>query len=208
LEVEEDSYDLAVTIEGENENSFPYSEEIEFEVEVDKEKHDIIFNKLDFLSSNAQCGSSASLKVKAVNVGVNDEAVKLAILNEELGVNIQESFELTEDPFDKDNSFSRTYKIILPLSIVPGIYSLKVDLVYGSNIESSTAELNIACSGNVLEENTDVKNIEVGTVSVTGAAIKGGKRLSNGSVMAIGIFAGEIIILILGIALLIHIFRK
>ena len=94
LEVDDDSYDLIITIEGENENGFPYSKEIEFEVEVDKEKHDIIFNKLDFLSSNAQCGSSASLKVKAVNVGVNDEAVKLAILNEELEVNIQDSFEL------------------------------------------------------------------------------------------------------------------
>ena len=226
LEVEEDSYDLAVTIEGENENSFPYLEEIEFEVDVDKEKHDIIFDKFKFSNNNVDCSSSASLGVKVINLGVNDESVRLAILNEELGVNIQESFELSEYPFEKDNSFSKTYKIVLPSDINPGVYLLRADLFYGNDIESSIAELNIVCEGNNLEyekeheKNEDVKEkinteeIKINTLSaeaVTGAVMGPTvveKNLSNKNILTASIFAGEILVLIAGVVLLTHLLRK
>ena len=226
LEVEEDSYDLAVTIEGENENSFPYSEEIEFEVEVDKEKHDIIFDKFKFSNDNVDCSSSASLGVKVVNLGLNDESVRLTILNEELGVDIQESFELSEDPFEKDNSFSKTYKIVLPSDINPGVYLLRADLFYENDIESSIAELNIVCEGNNLEyekeheKNEDVKEkinteeIKINTLSaeavagaVTGSTVVK-KNLSNKNILTASIFAGEILVLIAGVVLLTHLLRK
>ena len=49
LEMEDGDYDLIIEIKGENEIGFPYSDTIEFEVEVDKEKHDVVFNQLKFL---------------------------------------------------------------------------------------------------------------------------------------------------------------
>ena len=219
LEVEDNEYDLIIEIQGENERSFLYSKKIEFEVEVDKEKHDIIFNKLEFLDSSAQCGSSANLKVDAVNLGTNDETVKLVISNEELGIRIQEYFELSQDPFDKDNSFSKTYKIILPSGIATSTYTLRADLFYGDNIESSTAELNIVCGENVLEEKSKDKKSTVSdpksktTIEskITGAITATnteGKKLSGGNVLMMSLVIGEILILIAGVALLIHIIKK
>jgi hypothetical protein len=225
MEVDEDNYDLTVTIEGENENGFPYSEEIEFEVDVDKEKHDIIFNKLKFSNDNVECGSSANLDVKVVNLGVNDESVKFTILNEELGISIQESFELSEDPFDKDNSFSKTYKIMLPDDINPGMYLLRADLFYGNNIESSTVELNIACKGTAAEleeksegikENVQIQNIQTSPLTQASANIAGAavtntveeKNISNTKILIISTIAAVIIILIAGIVLLVSLFRK
>jgi len=220
LEVEEDDYDLTIEIEGENENGFPYFLEIEFEVEVDKEKHDVVFNQLNFLDDNVQCGSSASLKVNVVNLGANEENVKLLISNQELGINIQESFELTEDPFEKDNSFSKTYKIMLPPGIAPGTYSLRSNLFYGNDIESSAAELNVECNdliqtkletkSTLSDPNSNTKT-ETNTESkITGAITTNTeeKKLSSGNALMIGLVIGEIIVLIAGVALLIHIFKK
>jgi hypothetical protein len=225
LEVEDGDYDLTVTIEGENENGFSYSKEIEFEVEVDKEKHNIIFNKLKFFNDNVECGSSASLEVDVVNLGVNDETVKLAISNEELGINIQEFFELSQDPFDKDNSFSKTYKIILPSGISPGIYLLRADLFYGNDIESSTVEVNIKCEENVLELEEESKEIEETvqtqtvqtpkimqtTANIAGAAVSNTaeeKNVSNTKILIISTIVAGAIILIAGIVLLVSLFRR
>ena len=222
LEVEEGDYDLIVTIEGENENAFSYLKEIEFDVEVDKEKHDIIFNKLKLSKDNVECGKFTNLEVKVVNLGVNDETVRLVISNDDLGISIQEYLELDEDPFEKDNSFSKTYKLELPLGILSGTYLFRGDLFYGSDIENSIAELNVACEENVLEyedviENTNAENVEINTLNalstetITGAVTNPAvveKKSSNKDILMAGMFAGEIIILIAGVGLLIHLLKK
>jgi hypothetical protein len=225
LEVEEDSYDLTVTIEGENKRGFSYSEEIEFEVEVEKEKHDVVFNKLEFSNDNVECSSSASLDVKVVNLGTEEEEVNLVISNQELGIDIQESFILSEDPFDKENSFAKTYKIILPSVIGQGIYTLRANLFYGNDVESENAELNVVCEGNVLKlegKNEEIKeainaeNVQITSqpikTGITGAAVSNPavkeKKISNGNILMISVIAGEVIILIAGISLLVILLRR
>ncbi|MAE42943.1 hypothetical protein CMO93_04170 [Candidatus Woesearchaeota archaeon] len=226
MEVEEDDYDLIVEIEGQNENGFPYSKTIEFEVEVEKEKHDVVFDKLEFLESSFQCGQPANLKVKVVNLGTEAEEVKLVISNQESRININENFELSDDPFDKDNSFTKTYKIMLSSDINPGLYLLRADLFYGDYIESSTAELNVACGENALEleeKSEEIKEeVQAQTVqtsqptqtksNIAGAAVSDvaveEKNMPNRNIIMISILAGEMIILIVGITLLIHIFRR
>ncbi len=145
LEVEDSNYDLTVEIEGENERGFSYSKIIEFEVEAEKEKHDVVFNRLEFSNNNIECGNAAKLNVDAVNLGTNDEDVKLMIANSDLGIDIKESFKLSEDPFGKENSFRRSYTIELPQSAIPGEYIFIADLFFGSDAERSTAALNVEC---------------------------------------------------------------
>ena len=223
LEVEDGDYDLIVTVEGENENGFSYSKEIEFEVEVDKEKHDITFNKLKFSNDKVECGKPAILEVNAINFGVNDETVKLAVSNEELKVNLSESFALSHDPFSKDNSFSKAYKIMLPSGISSGIYSLRADLFYGNDIKSSTVELNVKCNdlsnqaskeikpavNNPTPKNNNPAGLKIKTMpaEVSGAAASAAaeeKKISNKDILMASVFVGEILLLIGGIALLIY----
>ena len=155
LEVEDGDYDLSVEIEGENERGFPYSKKTEFEVEVDKEKHDVVFSKLEFSDSSVECGNAAKLNVDVVNLGTNEENVKLMISNQDLGIGIKESFELSQDPFDKENSFTKSYAIELPQDAIPGKYIFLADLDFENDIASSNAELNIECSNFAAAEKTE-----------------------------------------------------
>ncbi len=213
LEVEENDYDLKVEIDGENERHFPYSKKIEFEVEVDKEKHDVIFNKLEFSNNNIQCDSSANLKVDVVNLGTENEEIKLVISNQEVDINIQEDFELSGDPFDKDNSFSKIYGVKLPADINSDVYVFRADLFYGNNLESSTVELNVECNKLTKtkstpsnpKSNTNTKSEITGAIATIDTEEK---NLSSGNVLMISLVIGEIIVLIAGVFLLIHIFRK
>ena len=213
LEVEDDEYDLIVEIKGENERSFYYSKKIEFEVEVDKEKHDVIFNNLEFENNNIQCGGSANLKVNVVNLGTENEVVRLVISNQELDINVRESFELSEDPYDKDNSFSKTYDITLPADINPDIYIFRADLFYGSNIESSTAELNVECNKFIqtkpklsnTKPDTDTESKITGAITTTNIEEK---NLSSRNILIVSLISGEIIVLILGATLLVYVLRK
>lgn len=155
LEVEDGYYDLTVEIEGENERGFPYSKIIEFEVEVDKEKHDVIFNRLDFSNNNAECGNAAKLNVDVVNLGTANENVELRIVNQDLGIDIKESFKLSEDPFDEENRFTKPYAIKLPENAIPGKYMFLAGLVFGNNIERSDTQLNVKCNNFAATEKSE-----------------------------------------------------
>jgi len=211
LEVDEDDYDLIIEIEGENENGFSYFKQIEFEVEVEKEKHNVIFDQLKFSENSIHCGKSAYLEVKVVNLGTEDESAKLIISNQDLEINIQESFELSEDPFDKDSSFTKTYKIILPSEIYPGIYTLRADLFFGNDVESSTAELDVEC-GEILKTEEIKETVQTSKLietNVVGATVSNPeKKLSNTDILMISTIAGEVIILISGITYLIVLLRR
>ncbi len=155
LEVEDGGYDLTVEIEGENERGFSYSKIIEFEVEVEKEKHDVIFNEFKFSNNNVECGNAAKLNVNIVNLGTNDEDVKLMIANQDLGIDIKESFKLSGDPYNKENNFAKSYIIELPQNTIPGEYTFLADLFFGRDAERSTAALNVECGNFAAAEKSE-----------------------------------------------------
>ncbi len=171
LKVEDGDYDLIVEIEGENERGFPYSKIIEFEVDVEKEKHDVAFKELGFSSSNIQCGNAAKLNVNVVNLGTSGEDVKLIITNRDLGIDIMESFKLSRDPFEKGNSFRKSYIVDLPQNTLPGKYMFLADSVFGDNAERSNAELNVECS-NFVESEKEENTIAQVTGHVSGLKLK------------------------------------
>ena len=155
FEVEDGDYDLIMEIEGENERGFPYSKIIEFEVEVGKEKHDVVFNRLEFSNDHVECGNAAKLNVDVANLGTTNENVKLMIANHDLGIDIKESFKLSGDPYNKENSFGRFYTIDLPQNTIPGNYIFIADLFFGSDAERSTAALNVECDNFAAAEKSE-----------------------------------------------------
>ena len=179
----------------------------------------MVFSELEFLDDSVQCGKSAILKVNVVNFGTNGEEVKFTISSPELGINIQESFELSKDPFDEDNSFGRSYKIGLPTGINPGTYIILGDLFFEDGIESSVIELDVLCSNalGLKSEETKVTSQTEPTqanqllTSVSGAVISVSpevKGLSSKNILMISLFVGELIFLIAGVALLVFLSRK
>jgi hypothetical protein len=220
VEVEEDEFDLVVEITGRNERGFPYSKTIIFDVDVEKERHDVVFDSLGFLENNLQCGTQVILQLRAVNLGSNDENVKLTVSNKELGINIFESFELVQDPFDNENSFAKSYNILLPDAVNPGQYLFMGEMVYGDDIEQDIIGLNIGCK-DVLqmgpkETKEDVKTNpmqarpETGHLLATGASIQSGTGTDDGgkNLLMIAVVAGEVILFIGAVVLLVFLLRR
>ena len=71
-----------------------------------------------------------------------DETV-LEVSNDELNVNLKETFDLSDDPFDDQSSFSKTFAFTVPPEMAPGTYPInsKVSFNNGRDTETSTADL-------------------------------------------------------------------
>jgi hypothetical protein len=151
LDVEEDDYDLIMEISGNNERSFPYSQEIEFEVEVDKENHGLIFNKI-LLDVNGVCGLSSKLSLELINIGSNEESVELAISNEDLGLNNMDKFKL-----DPENIYIKNYLLFMPENKA-GKFPITISAVYGDDRETEIKEINVRCGLEQVAETLNTKS--------------------------------------------------
>jgi len=127
FEVEEDDYDVTIEVEGEDEDGKDFSAEATLELELEKEKHDIMIRRADVYPSAASCNDPATLDVNVMNIGSEDEPdARLTIINSQLGLDIEDMFELEEDIDSSLNTYSRKYPIEVPSNAYPGDYSLEI----------------------------------------------------------------------------------
>ena len=88
-------------------------------------------------------------------MGTTNENVKLSIINQDLGIDIRESFKLNEDPYNKENSFTKSYTIELPQNAIPGKYIFLADLEFENDVEGSNAELTVECDNFAAAEKSE-----------------------------------------------------
>lgn len=69
-QVDDEDYELIIEIEGENERGFTYSKTIEFEVEVEMVKEEVVFEE-SFLGNDIQCIPSLNVKCNSSNNSSN-----------------------------------------------------------------------------------------------------------------------------------------
>lgn len=149
LEVKDKSYNLEVTIEGKDEKGIKYKQMIEFKVDVEKEKHDITI-KAELTNPILKCSRTTGLNLNIVNMGTNDEDVVLKIINDELELNEQLSFELDDDPFDSDSKYSNSVIISVDKEQEASIYLIRVRADYSSKTTEKTVELEVKdCEGGI-----------------------------------------------------------
>ncbi len=144
-DTEEDDYDLTIDINGKNERGFQYSKKIEFEIEIEKEKYNAVFDKLEFSGRKVECGNDAKLLADIANLGSSKENAVLKIFNEDFGINVEDRFELSNDI--PGNRASKSYLISIPKAIKPGKYVVAADLISSNKIKQSSASLDITCKG-------------------------------------------------------------
>lgn len=155
LEVEDESFDLILSIGGEDDYGVVYSKEIDFTVKVEKDKHNLKFQRFELGNEEIKCGSSTELLVSIANIGSKDEDAELTIASPGLGINRKETFKLENDPFDDDSKFTKTY-LITPEQ--DGNYIIEAKLVYGSEEETATAELKVdGCEEAIQETKTTIE---------------------------------------------------
>ncbi|RLE43369.1 hypothetical protein DRJ48_01100 [Candidatus Woesearchaeota archaeon] len=104
------------------------------ELEVEKETHDLRIISFNLARTQLKCDLRTEIEVEIMNLGKKDEdEVVYTIKNSALGIDITEGgpgnyIELESDPYDEDNTFSKTHTITLPSDTAPGTYTIEMRL--------------------------------------------------------------------------------
>ncbi len=163
LEVDDGTFDVTITIEGEDENGVDHEISIDMEFEVDKESHEVIIREFSLARETLQCDRRAEFDVEIVNIGTkNEDEVVYTIECNNLDIDITEGgsgryIELDEDPFDEDSKFAKTHTVTIPDTERAGIYTCELS-VYLDKDDFETSEvvsLNLQACGTEEEEEED-----------------------------------------------------
>ena len=132
LDVEESTYNVIITAEGEDENGVMHTDKVELKLEVDKESHKVIIDKTRLFPEEVSCGGGYStLEVSITNIGThNEDEVVIGITSSDLDININEQVELDKDPDDDENNFRKSYTIDIPEEISAGRYPIDIRVYY------------------------------------------------------------------------------
>lgn len=124
----EGTYDLLITLEGEDDNNANHLVEWTIGLEIDRKKDDVQFESVSLTSDTVACEGSTILKLKLINYGSNTQKeAAISVYSSDLGLN--ENFAdiyLDEDPDEDDNSWSKTIPIVVTDDIKTGDHYIEV----------------------------------------------------------------------------------
>tara|TARA_Y100000034_G_scaffold136139_1_gene211042 strand:+ start:581 stop:2284 length:1704 start_codon:yes stop_codon:yes gene_type:complete len=137
-------------------------------IDISRESDDerqVIFEDI-VLTDSVPCGQEATLSLKAYNIGSGEqEAVKVTVFNQELGLDINEVFE----KFDEDESKVLEFSFLIPTDITEGTYTLSLKSLYDydeDEDEDNDDEINFEDAA--FDEESDAKKI---TLKVEGQCV-------------------------------------
>jgi hypothetical protein len=149
LEVKAKDRLLKIEIKAEDDAGIKYEQEFTFDMEVEKENHKLKVIDVELNKETYKCGQNALLHFSLLNIGAKDEDVRLNVVNDDLGLNIVESFELSNDVYDESSSYEKRFNIWLPDDSKIDVYPITITADYDEQ-ETETVDLNIgACDGQV-----------------------------------------------------------
>ena len=146
MEVDDGNYDVLIEANGDDENGTSHSVRFRLELEVQKEDDEVRISNFAVSPSELKCSRSAQISISIVNTGADEQDdTVLEITNGDLNINVRETFDLTDDPFDDDSKFKKSFTVNVPVNQASGIYPIQAVVSYGSSDEeSANADLVIA----------------------------------------------------------------
>ncbi len=146
LEVDEEDFDVLITVEGDTDKNGSHESKMKLTLEVDKEKNEVRFLSNTLMPSEVKCARNVQLSTSVINTGSDEQDdATLEVSNEELGIALKEAFELSEDAFEDDSKFSKAFTIKVPEDADAGVYPIlsKVTFNGGRNSKTETADLTV-----------------------------------------------------------------
>jgi len=230
LEVEEDTFNVEIRAEGEDENGTDHEAVMRLKLDVEKESHKLAITRSTLSPAEISCNrKNVQASLTAINIGTEDEEdVTFHILSPDLGVDIEELVEeLTAEPNEDESRFSKTYSFNVPNDAEAGSYQIIFRALYDENRkkEEKTATLTVndcattAAKGttpSTSEEGEDVTVITPATgratTTVVEEAPEGATVTQEGffksNAFVTGIIIAEVVAVIVGIVLVISLFRR
>jgi len=166
LYLEDDDYSVLMTINSEDEFGIEYTLDIDYDIEIDREKHELTVTKLTLSSEEIKCKDAVTITLDLINTGEEDEDVKVYITSNKLFSEHTDSFEL-----DDTAETRKSYHINLN-DILPGDYPIDVNIEYEDEEIFKTLMLKKTECESMTEESPDQEdeNDEVAIIT-TGATI-------------------------------------
>ena len=150
LSVAEGTYDLAIEVEGDDTNGNTHTATMNLEMVIKKEGRDIIVAETSLFPGKVICGGTSTLTATIKNLGRKiEEDAGIGIANPDLGVNyLQKRIELSEDPFDEDNEFTKIFTITADKAKTKsGSYPIIVKSYIQEDIVWDTKTVNLEVEG-------------------------------------------------------------
>ncbi|MBW2992878.1 hypothetical protein KY345_06705 [Candidatus Woesearchaeota archaeon] len=166
-DVEEDTYDVEIEVEGQDEEyGSEHTVSTTLTLEVDRRSHDIKIMRARLGREDIGCEDYTTFNVMVKNIGDDEEnEVVLTVKSPELGLSYTSpEFELVEDPYDDDNEFSKILTIDLrDIEVSSGTYPIKVNVYYSEDIisDTETAYLAVSCDGIEQEQEEAGETVEL-----------------------------------------------
>ena len=155
--IDEDTYDLELNVEGDDENSTTHTVDWTIYLETKKDTHSIAVEKAELLPDKLDCARNTKLNLEIVNYGKEkEEEVAYSVFSEELNIDKKEGyFELSEDLFSDNSALIRTIPIKVSNNLSAGAYPIIIKTFYNKDNldETKTVDLIIEdCQVKVKEE--------------------------------------------------------
>ena len=213
LEVEDNDYDLELTIEGEDEKGIEYEQIIDFTLEVEKEKHELLITRASLSNTKLKCSRTTQLSFNVMNLGTDKEDVTLTIFNYELELNKQESFTLDDDPFDSESGYSNTYTIKIDKEQKAGVYPVIVRVEYNGETKEKIIDITLEdCEDSALEASSETitqqESYTESTPITTAAVAETQKQPKSNLLTPMLIISANILAIIAVILIFLKVFRK
>ena len=227
LEVDEDTFDVLIEVEGDTKKNGSQEVKMDLTLEVEKEDDEVRFLRNSLTPSEIKCSRTVQLSTAVINTGSDDqEDADLEITNIELGVSFRETFDLSDDPFDDDSKFRKTFTFNVDQDVAPGIYPIlsKVTFNDGRDTESETSELVVAqceifaeeeeeeevvvVQPPVVTEPADLEVITAGIVSAPSLPVTEEKSLFQSNAFLAVLVAGEVLLIIIAILIVFVVVRR
>jgi len=227
-EVDEDTYDVLIEVEGDTRNNGSHEAKMDLDIDVEKKDNEVIFLRHDLTPSEIACSRTTQLSTSILNIG-NDEQedASLEVSNAALGINFRETFDLSDDPFDEDSKFRKTFTFTIEDSVSPGVYPIisKITFDDGSDTESKTADLLVrSCEAlkPAVEEEEEEEDNEVVVVQppvtttpvdtvtaqpvTTPTLVQDAPAKTNG--LLIALIVGEVLLVLAAIIIVVMVVKK
>ena len=135
------NYELEITVQGYDEEGELHEDEMVIDVEVERERHELIFKDIE-VDDPSPCSDSARVRIEVENKGENDEDVEFRIESDYKGELFSKDFEI--EAFDSDDNEYTLTRTIDVSGWNEGKYTLDFILEYDGDEITESETLRIA----------------------------------------------------------------
>ncbi len=142
--IDEDSFNVEIHVEGDDENGTSPDADFSWNVdlEVEKDKHALMVYKAVLTPETISCGKDAYLDLTVLNIGSEDEdEVVITLKNDNLNFNKRE--EISIDSGTDEAQFKETYFIDVQDTLAAGTYPIEIKAFYDTDRLEDTKKVNL-----------------------------------------------------------------